>query len=158
MSGLRDEMGRLRFEFLRPGTRLAPTEERVRALEATLGCGLPEHYRAFLLDYGGCDFGSHLHCPSSPSREFAVFYGFYGDGSYDLAGELQPHRGRIPPDLLPIGEDQYTNMYCISFKGSRSGRIYFWEREREQEGDFDNVSLVSSDFVSFLKSLRPKQE
>ena len=119
---------------------------------------LPEQYKAFLLHTNGAQ--------PDPSRitktvigEYIVVFWFYSiDNNYkeeDLAYRASRYMGkRMPGNILPIAEDQATNMICISVRGDDIGTIYYWEHEEEtpegEKPDYRNLYKIANSFNELL--------
>ncbi len=163
------------------------TEEAVCSIERKLGTSLPEDYRTFLKTYGACRFRGESDRntwvyfePLQPLLKrrrphFDAFYGSARDDSYGLESGISLLVGRVPEELIPIGDNGDGSLLCLGIKGEFRGRVYFWSREEEplEEDEYleefgtprpasemwTNVTLVASDFRDFLGRLYilPKQ-
>lgn len=63
--------------------------------------------------------------------------------------------GRLPPDTMPIARDPFGNLVLLGLHGKCCGNVYFWDHEREPDGqpDRSNVELVADSFDRFLRGL-----
>ena len=55
----------------------------------------------------------------------------------------------IPSYLLPIAEDAFGNIICISCAEEGNGRIYFWNHEQP-----DSTHIIANSLDDFLENLR----
>jgi hypothetical protein len=150
-------MTQLDFEVFYPPA----SEDAVLALEKFVGAPLPTDYRAFLLTYNGGrvepSVFSMQNCPNSTHGILNWLFGLHGGEYYDLLAAIDTYRDRVPPNLLPIGDDPGGNLICLSLSGSDRGAVYFWDHEDEAEEDeapsYENMYLIGNSFESFMDSL-----
>jgi cell wall assembly regulator SMI1 len=143
-------------------------EKRIAALEMQIGYRLPKEYRAFLAAHnGGYANGSNAfrykyeRGPYTESRinELLGLTAEYGslDKNYLRMAAL----GRIPEKLLPIADDPFGNLICISLAGKDCGAVYFWDHENEPDDgnqEFRNIHLIADSFDEFLSGLVPPED
>jgi hypothetical protein len=136
-------------------------EETIVDFERSLGITLPNSYRSFLLKHnGGMPEPNYFPLLNNPIDKFAIVNYLYcissGD-DYDIRNIIISMEGRLPRDLLPIGEDPGGNLICIAVSGSNFGKVYFWDHEDElplrQPSDYHNVYFLSNDFLQFFDSI-----
>jgi hypothetical protein len=130
-------------------------EPEVQAAEAALGYTLPEPYRSFLL----------LHNGGSPEpAAFTVLDPLAGEKIIGRVNEryecdelprmMGLYRGRIPPDLLPIGDDDDGNQILLRVRGPGVGRVYLWDyRHEHAPPTHGNVALLADRFDLLLGRL-----
>lgn len=141
-------------------------------LQKSFGYSLPKDYTLFLQNYGGGSFArpvvAPIQEPKSPHETTVgpgVFFGFYrkSEGEfhdYDIRENLADYEDRMPPHMLPVGEDPGGNLICVSCGGNDFGKVYFWdheEEERPEEGKdcgYSNLSLLAADFKTFISNLK----
>ena len=141
---------------------LAP--ERLAQAEAAMGVTLPAGYREFMLEHNGGE-------PSKTDFVFAEETGPYTDSSvrkfYSVKDTAtlnlewyhnlycQGDPPRIPRDMMPIAGDSFGNQICIGISGPRCGHMYFWDHEKEDEGEptYRNMHLLARSFLEFLAKL-----
>jgi hypothetical protein len=72
-----------------------------------------------------------------------------------LDAAVAHYRGRIPAWLLPIAADEGGNAICVGLRGEGRGRIYFWDHEREGEGEDPEmaVTAIAPSFSVFCDGL-----
>ncbi len=166
-----------------PGADIIPlfSEERKRPslderqlahVEQAIGKSLPNDYREFLTDFGATFVYRMLFSfqeQGRPSKDYIEqFYGIAPDVPLDdLASEYDDYQGRIPVDLLPIGEDAVGNIICLGLTGEKRGKVYFWDHEREEmepddappnwQPGYSNISFVADSFDEFFFSLQPQE-
>jgi hypothetical protein len=142
-------------------TSCGPTKmQDVESFERVLGSRLPDEYRNFLLAKNGGWPDSDLMFPISdaPFDEHGILnclFGLFDENEmYDLREEFETYLGRIPANLVPIGEDPGGNLICLATSGVDRGMIYYWDHEQEsEEAGYENVYLVSTGFTAFLDGL-----
>jgi hypothetical protein len=61
--------------------------------------------------------------------------------------------GRLPEGFLPIADAEGGNLVCLSLRSCDFGAIWFWDHERELEGDA--VTLLAADLREFFDDLAP---
>jgi len=133
----------------------AVTPEEVEAFEKKLGHPLPSAYRDFLLAHnGGRPIPSVIDiddCPSGAS-DVQVFLGLTGQfESETLEWSWDVFRERIPERLLPIADDSFGNLFCLSLTGNDAGQVLFLDRYEESES---RPYFVGKDFTEFLSKIR----
>ena len=138
--------------------------EKLARAETTMGVTLPGGYREFMLEHNGGQ-------PSRGDFVFAEETGPYTDGSvrkfYSIEGPAvlslewehnlycQGEPPRIPRDMIPIAGDSFGNQICIGVSGPRCGQLYFWDHEKEDDGEptYRNMHLIARSFSEFLAKL-----
>lgn len=141
------------MDIIEPGESI--TVEEISAFEEKIGHRLPSAYRDFLLAYNGgrpipalVDIDD---CPSGAS-EVQVFLGLTGEfESETLEWSWNVFRGRIPERLLPIADDPFGNLFCLSLEGMDAGQILFLDRYEESES---RPYFVANNFTEFLTKFR----
>jgi hypothetical protein len=144
------------------------SEETINQLEQTIGYSLPSDYKVFLADFGGVAFYKYaifaIQGTSKPDSGsiLSTFYGVLPNYPLeDIATLYTDYKGRIPSDLLPIGEDPGGNIICLGLAGEMRGKVYFWGHHGEVVPDkgcepgSTNVFFVANSFEEFLYSLKP---
>ena len=135
----------------------------VEAAARAVGLPFPPEYVAFLLAHNG---GSVGHWPRFPIEgckrdTHGLLHVLYGVGrpKTDLAQTHQIFRGRMPPELLPIGSDPGGNQVCLVCAGGRAGKVVFWERAFEADPDageevgWGNVYRIADGLGDFFSRL-----
>ncbi len=144
--------------------RFGPVSDaQIVELEGTLGYGLPQDYRAFLLEHNGGKPGADTidfedeRGPSSSDVNY-LFGVHRGEYYASLPKRMEMFRGRIPAGFLPIGDDSGGNLWVLELEGPGRGRVYFWDHEGEaDEGEpptTRNMTVVAASFTDFLARLR----
>ena len=133
-----------------------PVGERdIEGVEAVLGHALPEPYRMFLLAHnGGCPdpCAFTLLDPLAGTRMIGRVNELYELD--ELPRMMGLYRGRIPPDLLPIGDDTDGNQILLRVRGAGLGRIYLWNyRHEHSPPTHGNVALLADRFDLLLGRL-----
>lgn len=137
------------MEIIEAGENVTPDE--VEAFEKKIGHRLPPAYREFLLAHnGGRPIPAVIDiddCPSGAS-EVQVFLGLTGTfESETLEWSWNVFRERIPERLLPIADDPFGNLFCLSLEGTDAGQVLFLDRYEESES---RPYFVAKDFNEFL--------
>ena len=143
-------------------------EPELKSIESKYGFNFPSQYRAFLLQHNGGR-------PEPARFQFLDANGPYSDSlvNWFLAiydGEcdnfekafraLKVEHVRIPQNLVPIADDPFGNMICISVSGDDVGAVYFWDHEKDADCRValpptrDNFDLIAHSFNEFLAGLR----
>jgi hypothetical protein len=143
-------------------------EDDLRKLEEKLAAQLPPSFRKFLRDYnGGVPDPRHFRWGRGAYQDSSVRFFFHlwsekPADPYSIEWNLATYQGedeRIPRDLLPIASDEGGNRVCIGITGTRRGKIFFWDHERESESNPDSaVKQVKPSFPAFIKSLHTPEE
>lgn len=136
-------------------------EQQLDALEQQLGVTLPAPYRAFLRAHnGGYPEPNAFPIEGDYADDHALLDWFLGvrpGQTRDLADYAQRYRDRVPAGFLPIGYDPGGNLICLVVDGPDSGKLFFWDHEREadsgEQPSYDNLAFVAPDFDTFLASL-----
>jgi cell wall assembly regulator SMI1 len=156
-----------RTETTKHGVKLtidepATDETRVAALERQIGRRLPEDYREFMLRHNGGrpkpdGFEFALRKGADASSAVEWFLSLHDGEHSNLERTIRFMRGRFPPDTMPIASDAFGNKVLLGLDGKIRGKVYFWDHEREPDGDADwsNIDLVADSFDSFMSGLKP---
>jgi hypothetical protein len=128
-------------------------ETAVEELERRLGRVLPPAYRAYLRQQNGGWLEDN-------NEAVKIVFGVGADPSaLDLWRKLDVFAGRVPSWLLPVAQDEYGNLFCVSLRDADLGSVWFWDHEEEaDEGEpptEDNLTRRDDDWTAFLASLRP---
>ncbi len=103
------------------------TAKEIDALENTIGKPFPEEYRAFLIEHNGgrpepaiVDIDG----ASQGASQIQIFLGVTGPvESETLEWSWQVFQERIPERLLPIADDPFGNLFCLSLEGPDRGHV-----------------------------------
>lgn len=138
------------------------------ALEASLGCRLPEDYRDFLVACNGGFLSGTLgyegHSPTGEYVTASIHHvgGFREEDYFSLDWRRDIYAGRIPEDLLWIMDDPGGNAICLGLRGPHAGKVYFWDHENEPDDEWDgavetagNIQLLADSFSAFVAGSRP---
>ncbi|BCJ70026.1 SMI1/KNR4 family protein [Polymorphospora rubra] len=129
----------------------APSD-RLDLLERRLGRPLPADYRRYLTESDGGWLADNT---GAVKNIFGV-----GDvpDSASLWEVLDVYRHRVPAWLLPVADDEYGNLICLSLRDTDLGTVWFWDHE-EEAGDGapaeDNIAVRAGSWEQFLETLRP---
>jgi hypothetical protein len=139
-------------------------EKRLGELNNRLGFKIPEVYLNFLIENnGGQPFDNLLRIKGSDGSvkwEFTVnmLYGFDSDLSGDLYHNYFILSDRIPPGLLPIGDDGVGNKICLGVASENYGKVYLWsdtEQDLDEDASTDTVELLTNSLEEFFGALQP---
>jgi hypothetical protein len=119
---------------------------------------LPNEYAEFLKQYNGCEpdgWHSFTSKYGKITSNLESFFGLTCVNSYDrLTKRFIESEDRIPRELLAIGHDSGGGLVCIAVKGKDRGKVFFWDREFEEEAPaWNNTRLLANSFNEFLRSL-----
>ncbi len=160
------------FNFYKLDNWKQITENDVLQYEKKLGVDFPQDYTNYLLRHSGevidgSPMFPYLESYSGGNKGvLGVLFGVLPneDDDYDLLESFETYFGRIPNDLLPIGEDPGGNIICLGVKDKRKAKVYFWDHEEEKpvlEGeniDDSNLYLIANSFTEFILSLEHNLE
>jgi hypothetical protein len=107
---------------------------------------LPNEYIDFLLKYNG-GIPNSVYFLEDDSDVVINFFLSLGREEFNIEEyyiDMVIEQKNIPNDILPIAEDAFGNIICISCRETDYGKIYFWDHE-------DGESLIEiSKNISFL--------
>jgi hypothetical protein len=135
----------------------------IARVESLASVSLPGSYKAFLrASNGGKPIPDEFLIPGWSGRSSAVhrFFGIHDGPNSNLQRKIDVYQDRLPPDFIPIANDQYGNLLTLGLAGTTRGKIYFWDHEDEldDEGlsrkDMSNMYIVADDMFAFLEHLR----
>lgn len=137
------------------------TKEDIASFERELGCALPRDYQEFLLTHNG---GKPRPYWFSYADEIGRIDNdgvgaFFGLGIsvpdyHSLHWHAECFKGRIPSELLAVGDDPCGNLICITIKGEQIGQLFLWNHEGEHTPPtYRNVVYLASSFLEFLNGL-----
>lgn len=92
---------------------------------------LPDEYKQFLLVTNG-GIPNMVYFVKDDSDLVVNFFLSLGSEKYSLEEYFEDYKIReniLPIDLLPIGEDAFGNIICISNNSERYGSIHLWYHE-----------------------------
>jgi hypothetical protein len=129
-----------------------PAEERVRAVETSLGFPFSGEYKHFLRSYGASLFTEDVGfepVQASPwtsegLNTLDVLYGISTDIGFDISHVNERLKGDIPADSIAVGHDPGSNLLLLN----RQGEVLFFDKETGQ------VYLCAHSFSAFLESFR----
>ncbi len=159
-------MQRLAFEYCGPKLRAS----QIKAMEAQLGCSLPEDYRSFLLRHNGGTpkrkffmYKPSAEYPSQVSR-FYFIDKFLAEPSSkaangSLSSQLYFHRNDdLLKDCLLIAEDEIADPILLGLKGRRRGKVMLQTivegAELIELEPGPSVSPLAKTFAEFLDDLK----
>ena len=136
-------------------------EERIAALERTVGFAFPADYRTFLSKHvSEEDIDRPLLVVSSNPDYWAVHeFLEIGDGAaFRQIDETYRIVGDVMPDgMLPFAVDIGENFFLIDCRpGPESGAVFWWDHE--QDLGEDRVEKVADSFSGFLEDLAPETD
>ena len=148
--------------FFETGKKI--TDKEIVEIEKKVGYSFPDEYREFLLKHNGgkcspCGF-VFMENSQQSDDEVRSFYAVGGiDGYYDLEEKMDIYIfdvKRLPDFYIPIAEDDFGNLICISSDKSDYGCIYFWnhENESDEENYKENMYFVAKSFNEFINNLK----
>ena len=126
----------------------------IENLELKLGISFPEQYRLFLLQTNG-GIPNKIYFDVAEQQYVLNDFLSISDSEFSLETyflDFKKANKSLPHSLIPIAEDAFGNLICISLDKTDYGRIYFWEHE---EG---GIRLLTNDFDEFLNLLHEDDE
>ena len=76
------------------------------------------------------------------------------DGDRGVLTNYTDYEGRIPDELVPIGEDIFNNQICIDVSDAGNGRVFSWFHEGNPgEDGWGNIFLVANSFTDMCRQL-----
>lgn len=137
------------------------TESALANAEKMFGRNIPDPYRSFLLKHNGGRPELNEFRMAGSARPGAI-KSFFGIGmserTLNLDYALEAFADRIPAWSFPLARDPGGNLILLAAEGSRKGRVYFWDHEREADDGEppreDNLYLISDSFEEFLAQLK----
>lgn len=138
-------------------SQLPLTELQIEAFESEIGIVLPWQYRQFLLRFNGghptpCEFGFRQ---GAYGRSMVSEFWAIHEGPSSLKWRFDTYKiveKRMADDLMPIAGDPFGNQICLGISGIRSGQVFFWNHDDEDEPE-RNVHLSAPSFEEFLAGL-----
>ena len=164
-----------------PSRDVVYSEVEITRIEEKYNISFPEIYKLFALKYGNSKFEQGVIyksielSPCADKNGFNAFDSFFGlgGGLDDVGIKINQYYERIPSPLIPIADDGIGNLICIGVKDGYIEKIYFWYHEEELcanvmlnekkygnislDDYWDNVFLVSDNFVDFISSFEIEQ-
>lgn len=160
---------------------IPPADKELALLGSETGHPSLARYIDFVKQYGYSMFEDEVYFESVvslpdyiSSTNFGLFNVFFGGAAeendvYSLAWNKEVCEDRVPPDLVPIGNDGGASLFCIGISGERLGKIYCWTYEEEpldaetylkdfghempESAKYANVFLIANSFDEFWNSL-----
>ena len=135
------------------------TSDKISEVESGLNVTFPLEYKKFLLQHNGGypDPGTFTVGDSSEESHVSYFFAIHDGDSSNLLKTLKLIKTRIPPNMLPIAYDDFGNLILLVVGGERTGQIYFWDHEKENEiteNDLEcPLTKLSDSFEAFLSKL-----
>lgn len=134
----------------------------IEAAEKRLQLSFPEEYKEFLLKHNG---GSptpnrflYKDYDGNDSSSLVNFFHAIYEGRIDnleLKYQFLVSEGRLLKKMIPIANDPFGNLICVSAEGDDMGKVYFWDHELEQEeAGYENMGLISDSLTEFLNTLK----
>ncbi len=143
-----------------------PDEALIESREKKWNLRLPEDYRAFLMNYGGCKVVENAFDDASGidyavDRFLTILADYKNDnGWYDISVVRSPISWRLTAnedligvEMLPIAVLFAGDLLCLDFRETpEAPTVCVWYHE--ESGDFDPVtSTVAQSFTEFLGML-----
>jgi hypothetical protein len=171
MNKYKERMTDLLYYQVEAGKYKPTTQEDITKIEEEIKYILPSEYADFLLHYGG--YSSEVVCSTlEPYPKIngqlgykfpiSIFFSAQPESKLcNLINFYHSSRGRVASNLLPIARNQSIDFVCLCTSGENEGKIYFWDRDNEEDVDEDmgeepgysNVYLLANSFDEFINSL-----
>lgn len=133
----------------------------IEVFEAFLGVKLPSDYANYLLkNNGGTPANKYFDIPGEGYDLVNYFFALVGANKQrTLSYAMRNYKGRVPDEMLPIGNDPGGNLLLLTLKGKMRGKVSFWDHEREADEEpqpfYENIKTLAPSFDAFLKKLKP---
>jgi len=111
---------------------------------------LPNDFRQYLLESNGGTPNKVYYLESKADLVVNFFYSL-GSQKYSLEGAIDDMKYDDPvvaKDFIPIGEDAFGNVLCLSVNEQTYGNVFSWDHEER------NVRFISTSFSNLLKGLK----
>ena len=148
------------------------TEAAVVRFEKQLGTKLPDDYRAFLLEVNGGQTAlsrtNFMMVTRKGRRDGTLLNSLNSlddpDDRSNLAIRWKSSRHRLPPEILPIGYDDFGGTVALVVAGPRRGQVWFLDgvnprpegsNPRVEWFDRRDVSKIADSFREFMAGLGP---
>lgn len=148
------------------------SKDKVKNIEFRNGIKLNSSYKKFIEEYDlgdvtkDIEFISNEPTPLTTTEGKDGLFGFIDEE--DIEEYIETYEGRIPPNLIPIGDGYGGDLICI---GLDDDKIYYWHHEGEyldylpqdknqdvSMGYWGNVYEVSDTLEDFLNSMEAVPE
>jgi len=142
------------------------TAQRLAQVERQFGIRLPAAYRAFMLENNGGSPEPNGICrkrKKTPTEVCTLFFQIdsgrdFDDWNKSFETMKDKESPVLPLRLVPIAEDPFGNLFCISVAGKDAGKIYSWDHEdsfvptppKRVIPDNTGLSLMADSFDDFL--------
>ncbi len=150
-----------------PKLKLAEIEE----VEDFVGLTFPYQYKAHLLQFNGGECEPNIFTfwenGKKTNSDLNWFLGIHQEDDDNLLDFIQIYKiqqARLPRHFLPFAFDSFNNLICISCDGSDTGKIYFWDHDKEvdynkcDDTNYSNLYLIANSFEEFLDGLQDESE
>ena len=126
----------------------------IDAFESRLGLRLPLAFRELLISVSNGGEIEPATAQSAPAVGLRSVLGVAREDHLDLEARIDQYgRCRLPEGLLPIGDAEGGNLVCLSLRFRDFGAVWFWDHERELEGDA--ITFLAPGLSEFLDDLGP---
>lgn len=153
----------IKYTDLKPSIKL----NDISQLESKYQISFPEQYKNHLLRYNGGTPEPSIFLFNEQGRQtnsrVKYFYAINSGEVDDLEEVIEIFKieeKRMPNHILPIADDPFGNVVCISSGESDYGYVYFWNHEKEidynvsDDSDYTNLYFIASSFNLFIDSLK----
>jgi hypothetical protein len=133
-----------------------PVETKdLERLELAIGYPIPGEYLRFLKQSnGGRPIPNAFEIDGNSQSVVAWFLCVASDQINDIVNTVKRFGNRLPQDCLPFARDPYGNLICLIIEGEHKGQVFFWDHEREVEGNpRANLFFVAKSLREFLEGL-----
>ncbi|MBA2937051.1 SMI1/KNR4 family protein [Paenibacillus sp. CGMCC 1.16610] len=136
--------------------------EKIKYVERRYEVNFPEDYREFLLQFNGGKPSKRRFASKDGkiiSSLMLLFPLMEKEGKSVVEHYLMfTKSGRLPVNIVPIGEDPLRNLICISVGSSDTGSVYYWNLNENEIGpSYKYLYLLSESFSEFIKGLLPSK-
>lgn len=130
------------------------TQKDLQDFEVKYNLSLPNDYKQFLTNNNGGTPNKIFFRKNDADLVVNMFFSL-SDKEYNIEQyytDMVIIGKELPEKILPIGEDGFGNIICISCKDEDFGKMYFWDHEEDWDHeDCNNIKLrLLADNLSFI--------
>lgn len=111
---------------------------------------LPKDYKRYLLENNGGDPNKVYYLENNADLVVNFFYSL-GSQKFSLEQAIDDMKYDDPvvaKDFIPIGEDAFGNVLCLSVNEKTYGNVFSWDHEER------GVRFISASFSNLLEGLK----
>lgn len=138
----------------------------IEKIEKSVQLTFPIEYKEHILAHNGGQCSPNIFKfieKGKESRSRINWFLAIHEGEYynleEYIGIYKRDQKRLPISMLPIANDPFGNLVCVSCEERDYGFVYFWDHENEvnyeieDDTNYSNLYLISYSFKEFLENL-----